>query len=176
MKKRIKLFSTIASLCLAVALMAFGVWAATSAEFKATSTVAFTSTTVLIDVTGNVEGFATQENGKSASYRYNADKTKTDVYNETWEIGALTFNEEHQTITYKVTITNKSEFAITVALHNAFTTTTDFKYEETGRDDFANIASTESATYTLKVTLLHFDQSINATDVNLSFNATKANA
>ena len=176
MKKRIKLFSTIASLCLAVALMAFGVWAATSAEFKATSTVAFTSTTVLIDVTGRVEGFATQENGKSASYSKPANPNSVEKFDETWEIGALTFDEDHQTITYTVTITNKSEFAITVALHNAFTTTTDFEYEETGRDGFANIASTESATYTLKVTLLHFDQSINATDVNLSFNATKANA
>lgn len=44
MKKKIKLFSTIASLCLAVALMAFGVWAATAgAKFNVGSTVTFTA-------------------------------------------------------------------------------------------------------------------------------------
>ena len=42
MKKKVKLFSTIASLCLAVALMAFGVWAASSANFGVTSTVKYT--------------------------------------------------------------------------------------------------------------------------------------
>ena len=41
MKKKVKLFSTIASLCLAVALMAFGVWAATTANFGVTSTVKY---------------------------------------------------------------------------------------------------------------------------------------
>lgn len=45
MKKNFKLFSTIASLCLAVALMAFGVWAATSVTFKTNSSVKFTATT-----------------------------------------------------------------------------------------------------------------------------------
>lgn len=43
MKKRLKLFSTIASLCLAVALMAFGVWAATSVGFNVSNKVSFTA-------------------------------------------------------------------------------------------------------------------------------------
>ena len=46
MKKRVKLLTTIASLCLAVALMAFGVYAATSVSFKATGTISFTSTEI----------------------------------------------------------------------------------------------------------------------------------
>lgn len=44
MKKKVKLFSTIASLCLAVALMAFGVWAATNVNFSITNKVSFTAT------------------------------------------------------------------------------------------------------------------------------------
>ena len=44
MKKRLKLFSTIASLCLAVALMAFGVWAATNVSFTVSNKVSFTAT------------------------------------------------------------------------------------------------------------------------------------
>ena len=43
MKKRVKLLTTIASLCLAVALMAFGVYAATTAGFNVTGTVSFTA-------------------------------------------------------------------------------------------------------------------------------------
>ena len=41
MKKRVKLLTTIASLCLAVALMAFGVYAASSSELTVASTVTF---------------------------------------------------------------------------------------------------------------------------------------
>ena len=43
MKKRFKLFSTIASLCLAIALMAFGVYVATTASFSITNKVSFTA-------------------------------------------------------------------------------------------------------------------------------------
>lgn len=44
MKKKVKLITTIASLGLALALMAFGVYAATTASFKVTGTVSFTAT------------------------------------------------------------------------------------------------------------------------------------
>lgn len=46
MKKKVKLFTTIASLCLAVALMAFGVYAATNATYKVSGSISFTSTNV----------------------------------------------------------------------------------------------------------------------------------
>ena len=41
MKRKFKLFATVASLCLSVALMAFGVYAATQASYRVTSTVSF---------------------------------------------------------------------------------------------------------------------------------------
>ena len=44
MKKRFKLITTIASLCLAVALMAFGVYAAAVTDLKVTGTISFVST------------------------------------------------------------------------------------------------------------------------------------
>ena len=43
MKKRVKLLTTIASLCLAVALMAFGVYAAQTSTLTVSSSVSFTS-------------------------------------------------------------------------------------------------------------------------------------
>ena len=50
MKKKGKIITTIASLCLAVALLAFGVYAASSATFDITSSVTYTCTDVFIDV------------------------------------------------------------------------------------------------------------------------------
>ena len=41
MKRKFKLFATLASLCLSVALMAFGVYAATQSTFKVSSSVSF---------------------------------------------------------------------------------------------------------------------------------------
>ena len=61
MKKNFKLFSTIASLCLAVALMAFGVWAATTASFGITSKVTFAATDVYVQFTADNYKGATVE-------------------------------------------------------------------------------------------------------------------
>ena len=66
MKKRVKLLTTIASLCLAVALMAFGVYAASSATVAVTSTVTF-------DVSGDFVGTVTVK-----AYAVNADGATLD--------------------------------------------------------------------------------------------------
>lgn len=55
MKKKIKLFTTIASLCLAVALMAFGVYAATQVTYNVNGTVQYTMDAVLVDVSTVIE-------------------------------------------------------------------------------------------------------------------------
>jgi len=46
MKRKFKLFATLASLCLSVALMAFGVYAATNVTYSVSSTVTFVSQVV----------------------------------------------------------------------------------------------------------------------------------
>lgn len=58
--KKFKLFTTIASLCLAVALMAFGVYAATSAAIGVSSSIKFT-------VDGNIGGTLTVKSYSVAS-------------------------------------------------------------------------------------------------------------
>ena len=50
MKKKGKIITTIASLCLAVALLAFGVYAAQTADFNITSSVTYTCNEVFVDV------------------------------------------------------------------------------------------------------------------------------
>ena len=66
MKKRAKIITTIASLCLAVALMAFGVFAATSATLGVTSKVKFTVVDVLIEYNVKVVGGKTYASGDPA--------------------------------------------------------------------------------------------------------------
>ena len=95
MKKRLKLFSTIASLCLAVALMAFGVWAATTANFGVSSTVKYTvSGQVNVEITikvtydmaqvkGTLDGASTAATG--AKYQYTAP-TGTGAVSQTWVV------------------------------------------------------------------------------------------
>ncbi len=55
MKRRIKIFSAIASLCLAVALMAFGVYAAIAVDYTVSGSVSYTVDDVLVHVNMKVE-------------------------------------------------------------------------------------------------------------------------
>ena len=63
MKKKMKLFSTIASLCLAVALMAFGVYAATTVNYTVGGTVSYTMNDVLVTVSTTMQ--ASELKGKA---------------------------------------------------------------------------------------------------------------
>lgn len=58
MKKQ-RLFGTIASLCLAVALLAFGVYAAGAVTFNVTNTVTYTFSDVLVDVNAKLYSVTT---------------------------------------------------------------------------------------------------------------------
>lgn len=51
MKRKFKLFATVASLCLSVALMAFGVYAASTVTYTVTGTVSYTMSDVLVTLT-----------------------------------------------------------------------------------------------------------------------------
>lgn len=59
MKRKIKLFSAIASLCLAVALMAFGVYAASQVTYTLSGTVEYTVNNALVKVTGQYQTVST---------------------------------------------------------------------------------------------------------------------
>ena len=79
MKKRVKLLTTIASLCLAVALMAFGVYAASQANFAVTSQVSYSVGT-------NIAGTLTVT-------QYTADAK--DATTTKGQEGSVTFGAEH---------------------------------------------------------------------------------
>ena len=62
MKKRVKLFTTIASLCMAVALMAFGVYAAKNTTVTVNSTVQYdVGSNVIMEFSGKSADSATAD-------------------------------------------------------------------------------------------------------------------
>lgn len=106
MKKGLKIATTVASLCLAVALLAFGVYAATSSTLSINSTVSFTSQDVQVlwewSVTG---GNLTDEN--SGEYQTTAEGAVDD---KDVSLGTVNFvtnsGEAGKTITYTIKCTN----------------------------------------------------------------------
>ena len=61
MKRKFKLFATVASLCLCLALMAFGVYAASSVNYKASGKVSYEVKDLLLDIDFDIEGLAQPE-------------------------------------------------------------------------------------------------------------------
>ena len=66
MKRKFKLFATVASLCLCLALMAFGVYAATSVTYTASGSVTYTVTDIVADFTVTTYGSGTKGIGREA--------------------------------------------------------------------------------------------------------------
>lgn len=109
MKKNFKLFSTIASLCLAVALMAFGVWAATSVSLGVTSKVKFTVSDVFVDITGKATLGGVQEGATFTATSYAGTVANAKLDNETWAIGTIAFTSEQDVIVYTLEISNAAK-------------------------------------------------------------------
>lgn len=114
MKRKVKLFTSIASLCLAVALMAFGVYAATSVTYNVTSSVTFASQ-AKVQFVGTLTGGVTGTETRSDNYSTNGDEAE-DTATHTWTVGEVKFGPttEQQTITYKITCKNLGTTAVDV--------------------------------------------------------------
>ena len=117
MKKRVKLLTTIASLCLAVALMAFGVYAASNPSVTISSNVSFQVSDVYVNITGVVKqgedvatASAIAEKGYSAK-SYTEGTTMVPVVGDTlapWAMEDIAFTSANDTIVYELTIENVS--------------------------------------------------------------------
>ncbi len=117
MKKRFKLITTVASLCLAVALMAFGVYAATQSTLQVSSTVTFEAEDIQVTWNWYVEG------GKLPAAVVGSDATEEadNGTEHTADQGAnaipstIAFDaKDGNTITYYFSCTNNAGAAITV--------------------------------------------------------------
>ena len=119
MKKRVKILTTIASLCLAVALMAFGVYAAAQQKMTVGSTVSFTAQ-VAVTWGWEVEG-GTLENKVSGTKQvaaidpeatFDPSDENTNALPETVQFA----NAANNTITYTFTCKNDGADAIKVVV------------------------------------------------------------
>ncbi|MBE7074608.1 MAG: hypothetical protein E7376_01330 [Clostridiales bacterium] len=110
MKKKVKLFSTIASLCLAVALMAFGVYAATTAGLKLTSTVGFTVDSVYANIT-----VTAHQNNTAASNTavWTAEFRNYDLTNDVYSQSYSYFKLKGEDDSYSGQYNNDTAYALT---------------------------------------------------------------
>lgn len=118
MKRKAKIITTIASLCLAVALLAFGVYAATSATLTVASKVSFSVVDVFVDVTGNAytgaAGTQTTPLGATYSQSSYSGTAATEPGSSTplaltgWTVDDYAFTVSAPAIKYVITIHNAS--------------------------------------------------------------------
>lgn len=138
MKKRVKLLTTIASLCLAVALMAFGVYAAAQSTTTVTSAVSFDVADVYVTVDGWVAVGADVTAAAANTTKYDTMTTfksytgedpmapvagtgdPTDATN-TWNTDAVTLDLTNQAVAYEITITNDGSSPVVVTVTDTTT-------------------------------------------------------
>ena len=168
MKRKFKLFATVASLCLCLALMAFGVYAAGQVSYTTSGSVSFKIADVYVDVSSKmtkVVGGGSEQNvdgGSGASYTgddqkvfesLDADKTFDDV----------AFTKVNDYVEVVCTITNQNSIAISVKFEVTAPTTNDNltttvkcmndTTEESNPGTLFSLASGKTATLTLKIVL-----------------------
>ena len=140
MKKRAKIITTIASLCLAVALLAFGVYAAANVTLNVTSKVKFIVTDVFVDIAGNVyksndASGTTQTSLLSSAYTaatYTGDAGSRAPMDTVGSAGSISWSVNGGTVMqltsaqpwvrYVISFKNVEGHAITVAAEEANTT------------------------------------------------------
>lgn len=176
MKRKVKLFTSIASLCLAVALMAFGVYAATSVTYNVTSSVTFASQ-AKVQFVGTLTGGVTGTETRSDNYSTTGDEAE-DAATHTWTVGEVKFGPSaaEQEIVYTITCKNLGKTAVDVlATGTVFgNANLDVEIEEgkegstaTG-DSLSESATTlqENEIYKLVITVSIVDVSVAVTDLN----------
>ena len=185
MKKNFKLFSTISSLCLAVALMAFGVWAATQSTFKVTSKVSFTSNDVMVQWSAKVVGGDTTKNGAEVVVNVGADTNPGAAHEAEAPLGAQTFDTKSEAgllLTYTISCTNNGTQDITVSLgtdNKLFTAVENVMsvtYKNNATDGAwaaQDITAGQTGTWVVELKLLNITANVESQDLAVSFIAAK---
>lgn len=105
MKRKFKLITSIASLCLAVALMGVGVFAATAPKVTVSGNVSFTASNVLAVVTGyKAEPAATYTEAGTATATINYEVSTADA--QTLGFGAFAYTDTNVVGGYRINVKN----------------------------------------------------------------------
>ena len=186
--KKFKLFASLTSLVMVVAVMAVGVWAATGATVGVTSKVSFTATEGFIGtITGTITGAATGavNNAEIATIDYTTGNATT----PSWDIGELSFAAPNAagvvaSIVYQVELNvtaleagKKVTAAVTMAdgWAGSGTTFTNGNLKAVISNG-EQLTSTGTITTTVTVTVANALVEISKADVNFNVAYTTANA
>ena len=116
MKRKFKLFATVASLCLSVALMAFGVYAATTVTYTVSGSVSFSANVYCKwDVTATYGDGSEAATAGTKTFNATDPEGSSDSWSpeEAMQFGSET---DHDTIKITVKCTNLGAQAITIGL------------------------------------------------------------
>ena len=178
MKKKFKLFATIGSLCLAVAMMTIGVLAATSATFTVTSNVSFNAQN---NIYATIQGTATQGTTKSfGPYKnYEGEVTEGSSFDEgfttaSFNPGDVVLTESAPSQVIEISISNDG--SVDATAHKVITVSHDgtdvaqsdgkgytLTYVFSGENN--EIAKGETETLTITFTIYDFSKTIESTNI-----------
>ena len=201
MKRKFKLFATVASLCLCLALMAFGVYAATSVKYTASGSVTYTVSDVKADFTltvnkGNTKG--TKREAETTTFtgvNFSEHKAATTKYSYDHESGSITNPGAAEALAlndaigelnfadadvYQIVITVKNvsksgKISVTSKIAKDFASGANMDLvaaEATYGTEQELVAETGTVTYTYYVYLLDPSASIASTEFALEVTAT----
>ena len=168
MKRKFKLFATVASLCLCLALMAFGVYAAGQVSYTTSGSVSFKIADVYVDVSSKmtkvVGGAGAQDVTGVSDTSYTGDDQKVfKALNADKQFDEVAFTKVNDYVEVVCTITNQNSIAIKVSFAVAqptdttnLTTTVECMNdttEESNPGTLFSLASGKTATLTLKIVL-----------------------
>lgn len=192
MKRKFKLFATIASLCLCLALMAFGVYAASSVKYTASGSVSFEVSDVFVTMQSTLKstvgGTPAADIAKDAQKSYTEDGAKvpsaTTEYNDTFD--AVKFTKTGDNIVLTVTITNDGaskvnvKFTVTKPADGTAGITSSVEYKK--GDEVAtyteaagiDLGTTEKAVVVLTITLANMENTVASTNYSVVANVAKA--
>ncbi len=180
MKKKFKLLATIGSLCLAISLMAIGVYAAASVSLNVTSNVTFNAESVFVGYKGKIERATTGDFSSAEElveehddWVTNGSTTSTSSATLTaWTPAEVSFEEGKQFIRYTITFQNNSGFDIKVVSSNVPTSQDGVTITE-NNTSLSSIEPDGTAAWTLTLELTDVSGSINL-DVNPTFTISAA--
>ena len=180
MKKGLKIATTVASLCLSVALLAFGVYAATSSTLTINSTVTFTSQDVQVLWEWSVEGGnLTEANGDT--YQTSAEGAIDD---KDVSLGSVSFDTKTtagKTIKYTIKCTNIGAKSVSVKApvgglfagdDNLTITYTTNSAGNTWEDITLNTTDSKTVVYEVTLTLIDATQDISTQTLSAAFVAS----
>ena len=186
MKKKTKLIATIASLCVALTLMVFGVYAASTITLNVTSNVTFNAQSVYVGYKAKVErsttsAFTAGENTTTLvaeqtdwvnNYTGALGSQTSEDSLTAWTPTGIAFEEGKQFIKYTITFKNDSSFAIQVTVSNEPASAQGITVTSSGNID--SIAAGATGAYTLTLELTNLNASITNFTVSPAFTISTA--